>query len=103
PMPTINKRFLLKLVLAVTAFAGLLAGAHAVQARRIPGALKRQADRAADAGKSDVAVHYLRQYLEFAPDDVDAHEQLADLLDKRRSTGRRRADLLVPYDQLPRL
>ena len=63
-MPTINKRFLLKLVLVVLGLAGTLAGAHALQARRIPDALRRQADRAADAGKTDAAVHYLRQYLE---------------------------------------
>ena len=50
------------------AFAGVLFGVHALQFRRIPDALKRQADRAAEAGKLDVAVRYLRQYLEFKPE-----------------------------------
>jgi tetratricopeptide (TPR) repeat protein len=102
-MPTINKRFLLRLVLAVVAFAGLLTVAHAVQASRIPDALRRQADRAADAGKSDTAVHYLRQYLEFVPDDADALEKLAVLLRKRTSTGRAWGDLVLLHDRILRI
>ena len=86
-MPTINKRFLLKLVLVLAAFAGVLVGAHAVQAERIPVALKRQSERAADAGKLDMAVHYLRQYLEFHPEDVDSQVRLAELLAKRWHAG----------------
>lgn len=102
-MPTINKRFLLRLVLAAAAFAGCLAGAHALQARRIPDALRAQADRAADAGKLDLAVRYLRQYLEFAPDDTDAHVRLAELVRLRTPTARGRADLVFLYDKILRL
>ena len=40
-MPTINKRFLIKTILVLLAFTGVLIGAHTVQARRIPDALKR--------------------------------------------------------------
>src|SRR5688572_28823706 len=76
-MPTINKRFLLLMVLAAAALAGVVVGTHTVQARRIPDALRGQAERAAEAGKSDRAIHYLRQYLEFRPDDTDARERLA--------------------------
>jgi tetratricopeptide (TPR) repeat protein len=105
-MPTINKRFLLKLVLAVFAFAGLLAAAHAIQASRIPDALKRQAERAADAGKTDTAVHYLRQYLEFVPDDADALEKLTDLIHKRNknsSSSRSWGELVLLYDRVLRV
>lgn len=102
-MPTINKRFLLRLVLVAAAFAGSLAGAHALQARRIPDALRRQADRAADAGKTDLAVHYLRQYLEFAPEDVDAHVRLAELIRLRNPTSRGQAELVFLYDKILRL
>ncbi len=107
-MPTINKRFLLKLVLAAVLLAGGLVAAHTVQARRIPDALKGQADRAADAGKTDAAAHYLRQYLEFRPDDTDAQEQLAALLRQRVEAalqqGRRGdlSDLLLLYDKILR-
>lgn len=99
-MPTINKRFLLKLLLTTLALAGALVGVHTVQARRIPDALKSQADRAAEDEKPDVAVRYLRQYLEFRPDDADAQERLATLL-KARSNGDP-ADLLLLYDKILR-
>jgi tetratricopeptide (TPR) repeat protein len=93
-MPTINKRFLLKLLIAVLVFAGLLAGGHTLQARRIPEALRRQSDRAFDAGKSDVAIHYLRQYLEFEPDDAAAIEKLATLLKRRDATWKGYTDFV---------
>ena len=107
-MPTINKRFLLILVAVTLALTGGLVGAHFVQARRIPDALKGQADRASEAGKSELAAHYLRQYLEFRPDDTYAQEQLAGLVKKRaealRKEGRRAdpSDLLLLYDKILR-
>lgn len=101
-MPTINKRFLLKLVLVLFAFAGALVGAHAVQARRIPAALKAQSERAAENNKPELAIHYLRQYLEFHPDDVDAQVQLADLVAKRNG-ARGAGELLFLYDKILRL
>ncbi|HET6575607.1 MAG TPA: tetratricopeptide repeat protein [Fimbriiglobus sp.] len=107
-MPTINKRFLLALVAVTLALAGGLFAAHLVQARRIPDALKGQADRAAEAGKADRAAHYLRQFLEFRPDDPDAQEQLAAILkqraEARRKEGRRGdlSELLLLYDKVLR-
>jgi tetratricopeptide (TPR) repeat protein len=100
-MPTINKRFLLKLALVVVALAGVLLGVHTVQARRIPDALRRQAERALDDGKTDQAVSYLRKYLDFEPDDVEAHEKLAELLERRSS--RPSPDLVFLYDKILRL
>lgn len=102
-MPTINKRFLLKLLLSLLVFTGVLFGAHAVQSRRIPAALKLQSERAAEAGKVDAAIHYLRQYLEFHPDDVEPQVHLADLVEKRGSTGRGQWELLFLYDKVLRL
>jgi tetratricopeptide (TPR) repeat protein len=99
-MPTINKLFLLKLLLAVVAVVGGLAGVHTVQARRLPDALKRQADRSVDQGKTDAAVHYLRRYLEFRPADLAALERLAGLL-KERPKGDP-ADLILLYDKVLR-
>ncbi|MGL6097066.1 MAG: tetratricopeptide repeat protein, partial [Fimbriiglobus sp.] len=100
-MPTINKSFLLKLFLVVALVTAGVFGVHAVQARRIPDALKRQADRAADSGKPDVAIHYLRQYLEFRPADVDSRERLASLVKERRG-GANPTELLFLYDQILR-
>lgn len=101
-MPTINKRFLLKALLVLFAFAGVLVAAHAVQARRIPAALKAQSERAADAGKTDVAIHYLRQYLEFHPEDVESQVKLSELLVKRPPTQRGLTELLFLYDKILR-
>ena len=94
-MPTINKRFLLKLILVVAAFTGVLFGVHAVQADRIPEALKRQAERNADAGKLDTAIHYFRQYLEFTPDDIESQIRLVELMRKRNPTVPRRSTGLL--------
>jgi tetratricopeptide (TPR) repeat protein len=99
-MPTINKRFLLKLFLVVAGLTGTVFAVHAVQADRIPTALKTQAERAAEAGKTDAAVHYLRQYLEFEPDDVDVQVQLVGLLQKR--SGGRQSELIFLYDRILR-
>ena len=101
-LPTINKRFLFKLLLALGLVAGSLAGAHALQARRIPDALKRQSARAAEAGKKDAAISYLRQYLEFRPSDVDAQEQLAELIKNRGSVNGYAFDLLLLYEKILR-
>ena len=102
-MPTINKTFLLRMILVVAGFAGMLYGAHAYQARRIPDALKRQADRATEANKLDQAVHYLRQYIEFRPDDADAQEQLATLLRRRDPGPRGYLELVFLYDRILRI
>ncbi len=102
-MPTINKRFLFKLVLVLVAFVGVLVAAHAVQSQRIPTALKRQSERAAEADHLDMAVHYLRQYLEFHPEDVDSQVRLAEFLAMRPVTQRGRAELLFLYDKILRV
>src|SRR5262245_10629308 len=101
-MPTINKRFLLKLILVILVFAGVLVGVHEVQADRIPEALKRQAERATDANKLDVAIHYYRQYLEFNPDDVEIQIKLVDLLRKRNAGGRGQSEIIFLYDRILR-
>jgi tetratricopeptide (TPR) repeat protein len=102
-MPTINKPFLLKLVLVILTITGSLFGLHAIQAGRIPEALRIQANRAADASKTDQAIHYLRQYLEFTPDDIDAQIQLVELIKKRTTIGRSQSELIFLYDRILRL
>ena len=107
-LPTINKKFLFRLVLATVLFAGTLFGVHAFQARRIPDALKAQAERmeeqaATDATALDKSIHYWRQYLEFRTDDLDGHERLAALLRKRAKPGSRPNELLGLYDKILRL
>ena len=91
-LPTINKKFLLKLVVVVALLAGGLVLAHTVQAGRIPDSLMAQAERAheqaaEDPKKGDAAIGYLRQYLEFRPTDVEAMEKLGEWLRVRRKNG----------------
>ena len=95
-MPTIDKRFLLKVLLGVLVFAGLLAGGHTLQARRIPAALKRQAERAADSDKPDAAIHYYRHYLEFEPEDAEVLAKLAELLRRRDPSYRGYTEFVLP-------
>ena len=103
-LPTINKKFLLKLVVVVVVLTGGLVLAHTVQAGRIPDTLMAQADRAHeqaadDPKKGDAAIGYLRQYLEFRPADVGAMEKLGDWLRARRKNGDP-SDLLRLYDKI---
>ena len=98
-LPTINKSFLIKFTLAFLISGGALFGAHALQARRIPDALFQQAERAGTAGKTNAAIGYLRQYLEFRPQDADAMAKLAELLKTRSGDT---ADLLMLYEKILR-
>ena len=82
-MPTLNKKLLLRLVLVALVFGGGLFALHRVQAARVPDALVWQANTAAEKGKTDKAIAYLKQYLEFRPDDHDTAIRLADLMRER--------------------
>jgi len=99
--PTINKRFLLKVLLVTLLVGGSVFALHAVQAGRIPDALRRQADLATADGKRDAAIGYLRQYLEFRPADADVQEQLAGLLKARIGNGPP-TELLFLYEKILR-
>lgn len=101
-MPTINKPFLLKIILVVVAFAGLLVGANALQSRRIPEALLAQTDRAVEAKDLGAAIKYLRQYIEFCPDDLDSLVRLAELLEERDVNSRRPSELFYLHDKILR-
>src|SRR2546430_12339654 len=80
PMAIINQKLLLRLLAVAAVLAGGLVVLHHVQAGRVPEALLWQADAAIEKGRPDKAVAYLRQYLEFRPDDYDAAVRLADLM-----------------------
>lgn len=101
-MPTINKRFLLVLILIAGGVTGGLFAVHSFQARRIPDALLRMADRAAENDKRDAAIRYLRQYLEFCPTDTDARERLVGLMRARRSPHDDPTHLIFLYDKILR-
>ena len=70
-MPILNTKLLLRVLAVVIVLGGALVVLHRVQAGRVPDSLLWQANAAADKGKTDKAIFYLRQYLEFRPDDHD--------------------------------
>ncbi|MFO0936286.1 MAG: tetratricopeptide repeat protein [Gemmataceae bacterium] len=98
-MPTINTRFLLVLLAVFAVSAGVIFGVHTIQERRIPASLRGHIDRATAEGKRDVAIRYLRQYLEFRPRDLDAKVELAENLNARGSKG----ELTYLYDAILRV
>jgi tetratricopeptide (TPR) repeat protein len=105
-LPTINKRFLFKVVVVVVALGAGLFGVNLLQARRLPDALKEQAELAVaaakeDPTKADAAIGALRQYLEFRPDDLDAKEHLVGFLRARHKSGEP-TSLLRMYDEILR-
>lgn len=86
-MPTLNTKLLLRLLAVTLLLGGGLAVLHTVQAARTPDALLWQANNAAEKGKMDKAIFYMKQYLEFRPDDHETAIKLADLmLDRAVST-----------------
>jgi tetratricopeptide (TPR) repeat protein len=79
-MPILNKLLLLKVLAVVLLLGGGLFGIHYVQAGRLPDTLLWHASAAADKGKADKAIFYMRQYLEFRPNDYDNAIKLADMI-----------------------
>ena len=101
-MPTLNTKLLLRLALGLIALVGSLAVIHQVQAGRVPDALLWQANDAVEKGKTDKAIVYLRQYLEFKPDDYDVAVRLADLMVERAVTARDISNALFLYERVLR-
>ena len=101
-MPTINKRFLLKFILVVGPLRACCSAFDASRPTASPSA-RRQAERNADAGKLDAAIHYFRQYLEFTPDDIESQVQLVELMRKRNPSARGQAEVIFLYDRILRL
>jgi tetratricopeptide (TPR) repeat protein len=101
-MPILNRKLFLRLIAAVVALTGGLVVLHHVQAGRVPEALLWQADAAMEKGKPDKAAFYLRQYLEFRPDDHDAAVRLADLMLERAASPKDVQNALFVYERVLR-
>ena len=102
-MPTLNQKLLLRLDRgrrrSRRAGSSVL---HHVQAGRVPEALLWQADAAAEKGRPDKAVFYLKQYLEFRPDDHDTAVRLADLMLARAASPKDVQNALFVYERVLR-
>ena len=75
-MRKFNVKLFLILMAGVVVLGGALFGIHYLQYRRIASALLYQADRAEEQGQSERVAKYLKDYLEFAPQDTAAKKRL---------------------------
>jgi tetratricopeptide (TPR) repeat protein len=95
-MRKLNGKFLCYLLVSCAVLGGGVALAHALQVKRIPQALLKQAQRAEDDNEPARVVSYLDRYLSFQPNDARQRARLARLLadPKLAATSR---DLLNAY------
>lgn len=108
-MRRINWKFagILALVLVTVAGGGHLL--HIAQTGRAAAGVLELARKCRDDGKTDAAVRYIAQYLEFRPTDAAALRDLAALLIEKSKTGPREtlrkqyAKLLDLYEKILRL
>ncbi|MCE9531599.1 MAG: tetratricopeptide repeat protein [Planctomycetes bacterium] len=101
-MPTINKRLLLKLCIAMVIFGVGLFIIHHVQADRAIDALRWQAERSAETGRLDKAIIYMRQYLELRPSDHEAAVKLGDLILSKGNNRKDLSNVLFLYERVLR-
>jgi tetratricopeptide (TPR) repeat protein len=101
-MPILNQKHFLRVLTVVIVLAGGLVVLHYVQAGRVPEALLWQADAALEKGKPDKAIFYLKQYLEFRPDDHDVAVRLADLMLERAASPKDVQNALFVYERVLR-
>ena len=101
-MPTLNQKLFLRLIAVVVVLGGGLAVLHYVQARRVPEALLWQANAAAEKGKTDKAIAYMQQYLEFRSDDHDTAVKLADLMVERAVSSKDLSNAHFLYERVLR-
>jgi tetratricopeptide (TPR) repeat protein len=101
-MRRINFAFAAAVLAVVAAIAGGFVGLHAVQAGRIAADIRWQAEKARDEGRTDDAIRYAAQYLEFRPDDVAVLTDLAEWLLARAKTYKQYAGVLGLYERILR-
>src|SRR5262249_39262409 len=102
PMPTLNQKLFLRLIAVVVVLGGRLAVLHPAQSRRVPDAPLWQANAAAEKGKTDKAIAYMKQSLEFRPDDYDTAIKLADLMVERAVSTRDLSNAQFLYERVLR-
>src|SRR5262245_57210926 len=90
-------------IISVLTLVGALAGTgwfllHRYQMRRMNHAFLEQSVRAEDAGHTERAARFLRQYLLINRDDIDALARYGVLLDKLANSPRARNDALTAYE-----
>ncbi len=101
-MLTINKRLLLRLFIGLVVFGGGLFLIQYIQSDRATDALRWQAEHAAENGKLDKAILYMRQYLELRPEDHDAATKLAEMIMQKGAGPKQLTSALFLYERVLR-
>jgi tetratricopeptide (TPR) repeat protein len=101
PAPdTLNRRVLVYLLAGAIVLGGGWYLAHRLQVRRNAASLLSQADAAETQQRPDRAARYLRMYVGYRPEDVDARVRYGQLLDRMARSDRNRADVIAVYEQV---
>ncbi len=95
-----NYRFLLGLTASAVIGAVAVVVVHAWQVRLEGASLLAEAGRAEEARAVGRAVEFLKRYLIYAPDDVDALERYGRMLASRANTAADRERLLSVYEKI---
>ncbi|WP_020473845.1 tetratricopeptide repeat protein [Zavarzinella formosa] len=101
-MVRVNFRMLFRLIVLVAATGGGIYALYAYQSQRIPEAMLWQANNAAELGKTDDAMKYMRRYLELRPDDYEQTTKLADLMQARATGVKDLTNALYLYEKVMR-
>ena len=99
-MRRLNYRFLLWLTAVVVVGAVAVVAVHAWQVRREAASLLADAGRAEEDRAAGRAVEFLKRYLIYAPNDVDALEGYGRLLASKARTAADRERLLSVYEKI---
>ena len=101
-MPTVNTKLLLRLILVTLVLGVGMFILNYVQTDRITDALRWQSEHAAENGRLDKAIFYMKQYLELRPTDHDAAVKLAELIQSKGQGRKELANVLFLYERVVR-
>jgi cellulose synthase operon protein C len=101
-MPTLNKRLLLRLFLLTLVLGVGLFLLNYVQSDRATEALRDQSERAANNGRLDKAILYMKRYLELRPGDHEAAAKLGQLILSRGNGRQELSSVLFLYERVLR-
>lgn len=98
----VNVKFLGCFLLALLVLGGGVHLVHALQVKSNASGLRRQADLAQEQDRPEEAIKYLKRYLGYVPDDVDALAMLGLTLEKQTKTLKERRNVFLLLEEVLR-
>jgi len=102
-MRRVNWYFAAGLLVALLAVAGSFHALHVVRYGKVADELRRQVELAREDGRTEDAIKFAAQYLEFRPADVGMIADLAGWLQERAKTPKQFASVLGLWQRILRL